>query len=177
MSDILDPILLDVLDDIAGISFSGSVWRVSWKYRDPLVSSPGGGRWAPNSQFDVLYTSLSEDGAMAEVYHHLSRAPVFSSSEKTINKIAVSLTNLLPLDQEIFERLKIENPLSSKNLAPNQAVGEAAYMLGFKGLIVPSARYDCKNLVIFTDQLDASLTLEVEETKPINWPAWKERQP
>ena len=65
--------------------FDGIVWRVTWASRDPLARGTGGGRWHPAHAFEALYTSLDENGAMAEIYFHLSKAPVFSSSHVTLN--------------------------------------------------------------------------------------------
>ena len=49
---------------------------------------------------------------------------------------------------------------------------DAAYFLGFDGLLVPSARWDCQNLVVFTDQL-APEDMAVEESAVVDWPAWR----
>jgi hypothetical protein len=40
------------------------------------------------------------------------------------------------------------------------------------GLLVPSARWDCQNLVVFTDQL-APEDMAVEESAVVDWPAWR----
>lgn len=174
--DILDRKLLDVLDGIEGVSYEGTTWRASWTGRDPLAGSSGGGRWAPNGRFDVLYTSLEENGALSEVYYHLSRAPIRSSSEMTISKINIVLDNVLRLTKGSFDEIGITDPLTSKNLKPTQLVGEAAYMLDFAAIIIPSAQYECDNLVIFNDLLTHNSVIEVISTSPINWPAWTENK-
>ena len=56
----------------------------------------------------------------------------------------------------------------------SQALGAAAHFLEFDGLIVPSARWPCCNLILFLDRLDVNVALKVEETRDINWPAWRE---
>src|SRR5258707_14457019 len=76
-----DPALLDALDSFDRVSFAGETWRVVRHGRDPLQGSSPGGRWDP-TLFDVLYTSLITDGAVAEVHFHLSRQPVFPSRIK-----------------------------------------------------------------------------------------------
>ena len=53
-----------------------------------------------------------------------------------------------------------------------QAIGDAAYFLGFDGLLVPSARWDCQNLVVFTDQLTPA-DMAVEESAVVDWSAWR----
>jgi hypothetical protein len=45
--------------------FTGPVWRAVREERDPSVGTPSSSRWC-NGNFDVLYTSLEADGAVAE---------------------------------------------------------------------------------------------------------------
>ena len=80
MTSILDPELLSAVDALNSSKFEGEVWRVTWAARDPLAGNAAGGRWTPDGRFEALYTSLESDGALAEAYYHLSRAPVMSSS-------------------------------------------------------------------------------------------------
>ena len=58
--------LLDAIEAETPIGFSGQVWRVVTDGFDPLRPSRAGGRWDDGS-FDVLYTSASRDGALAEI--------------------------------------------------------------------------------------------------------------
>jgi hypothetical protein len=176
MRRILDPELLDAMDALAGERYDGDAWRVTWATRDPLAGNAAGGRWSPDDGFETLYTSLKEDGAMAEVYYHLSKAPVFSSSHVLMNRLHVSLTNGLRLSGEQPITLGIEEPLASRiDYERSKAIGAAAHLLDFEGLIVPSARWECDNLVLFLDRFDIDAQLQVTATKNINWPAWRER--
>jgi hypothetical protein len=43
----------------------------------------------------------------------------------------------------------------------------------FDGLLVPSARAPCSNLVIFLDSIADYGRLEVRESKPVDWNAWR----
>lgn len=176
--DWLDPELLASLDALEGQSFRGDVWRVTWATRNPLAGNSGGGRWSPEGQFDVLYTSLRQDGALAEAYHHLSRAPVMSSSHMLLNRLSVSLDYVLKLDVDRLIALGMQDPRASRprdNLG--QSIGEAAFMLDYQGLIVPSARWDCDNLMVFLDRrsFDISRHLALKHATDVNWPAWRER--
>ena len=98
VADLLNPELLSAVDALRGQAFNDEIWRVTWAGRNPLAGNVGGGRWSPDGRFEVLYTSLNTDGAMAEVYYHLSRAPVMSSSHMQINRLKISLDNVLFLD-------------------------------------------------------------------------------
>jgi hypothetical protein len=167
--------LLDALDSIQGEKFEGEVWRVTWAGRDPLAGSSSGGRWSPDNAFEVLYTSLKRDGALAEIYFHLSRAPVFSSSHMLINRIAVSLSNVLRLSAEQLQEIGVADPLATRiDYEKSQPIGSAAHLLEFDGLIVPSARWDRSNLILFPEKIASDEQLKFIEANDINWPAWRE---
>jgi RES domain-containing protein len=53
-----------------------------------------------------------------------------------------------------------------------QAIADAAFFLGFDGLLVPSARSRHLNLVLFTDHIEAADT-EVARSEPVDWKAWR----
>ncbi len=152
-------------------------WRVTWASRDPLVGGTGGGRWHPPNDFEALYTSLDEHGAVAEVSHHLSRAPVFSSSHVRINKLRVHTENTLVFENvESLGAVGVEEEAFVRgDHARTREIGAAARFLDIDGLIVPNARWSCTNLVLFLDRLPDLELLEVLETRDINWPAWREK--
>lgn len=167
--------LLDALDAMQRGEFEGSVWRIVREGRDPLQGSPAGARWDPGT-LDVICTSLERDGALAEIHFHLSRQPVFPSGLRSlIHRIKVRASRILRLgDMDILERLGIDR-IRYKDLeyGRTQAIGDAAAFLGFDGLIVPSARRRCDNLVLFTDRLDHAALL-VEESEPVDWNSWRQ---
>ena len=74
-----DNTLIDALEAIDPVTFAGAVWRLVRDGRDPLQCSASGGRWDDGS-FDVLYTSMSQAGAVEEMRFHLMRGqPVMPS--------------------------------------------------------------------------------------------------
>jgi hypothetical protein len=54
-----------------------------------------------------------------------------------------------------------------------QEIGDAAAFLGFDGIIAPSARWDCQNLVLFCDSF-APDELVVAESEPVDWNSWRQ---
>jgi hypothetical protein len=42
------------------------------------------------------------------------------------------------------------------------------------GLIVPSARWPCTNLVLFLDRMPDATLPTLADSRDINWPAWRE---
>lgn len=173
----LDSQLLDTMDVLPAATFTGNVWRVTWATRDPLLGGIGGGRWSPANSFETLYTSATHDGAMAEAYYHLSRAPVFSSSTMTIHTLSLQLSRMLTLTGETLQRLGIDEPLATRvDYDLTQAIGDAAHMLDYEGIFVPSARADCVNAVLFLDAVDVDRQVTLVSSAPVNWPAWRQRQ-
>jgi RES domain len=66
--------------------------------------------------------------------------------------------------------------LGSKSIAitfeyrATQAIAAAAYFLEFGGLIVPSARFDFQNLVIFTER---TTELVLKKSEGVDWGVWR----
>jgi RES domain-containing protein len=171
-----DPALLDALDAFERGRFKGETWRVVRHGRDALQGSAAGGRWDP-AQFDILYTSLEPDGAVAEVHFHLSRQPVFPSKLRYgLHRIRVKTAKTLRLkDLNIMRPLSVDPARYREVLyEATQAIGDAAYFLGFDSIIAPNARWACNNLILFTDQI-APADLEVIDSTRVNWNAWREK--
>ena len=158
-------------------AFNAPVWRVTWATRDPLIGGTGGGRWHPPNAFEALYTSLAADGAMAEMYHHLSRAPVFSSSHMRLHRLSVPVERTLVFgDVAALEDVGIDEAAFRRGETErSREVGAVARFLDIGGLIVPSARWPCANLVIFPDRVSDLGAFGVEDSRDVNWPAWRER--
>jgi len=77
-----DNILIDAIEAIEPVKFSGTVWRVVREGRDPTRCSRSGGRW-DDGTFDVLYTSQDREGALEEMRFHIMRGqPVMPSLVK-----------------------------------------------------------------------------------------------
>jgi hypothetical protein len=84
------------------------------------------------------------------------------------------LKNVLRLDgMHLLKPLGID-PKSYPGLeyARTQAIGDAAFFLGFDALVVPSARRETLNLVIFADRLEAA-DADVEQSELVDWKAWR----
>jgi hypothetical protein len=60
------------------------------------------------------------------------------------------------------------------NLSRTQEIGAAAEFLGCDGLIAPSARWPCDNLMLFPDRIAHDSTLEVVESESVDWIKWAE---
>lgn len=169
------PELLDALESLPSEAAEFDTYRVAWRTQEVLRGGPGG-RWNPTS-FPALYTSLEADGAIAEVYDLLSKAPVFSSSDKLIYKLRVRTKRTLLLDRDsALQRLGLKLYRNQRtNKSTCQEVGEAAHRLDYDSLLVPSVRWDCLNLVLFPDLMAIEDIQLCDEGTEINWPAWSKK--
>ena len=168
-----DHVLLDALDRLPRSPFAGPVWRAIVDGRDPLVGFPSNGRWDPGV-FDVIYYSLTSNGALAELYFHLSRQPVFPSKSFSLHQVRVQARATLRFaNLSELEGLGVEVGQYSEILyRRTQEIGDAAHFLGFDGIIAPSARADAHNLVVFVDRLELD-DLELESSSAIDWSGWR----
>jgi RES domain-containing protein len=152
------------------------LWRVSRHGRDPLQGGRSLSRWC-NGEFDVLYTSLERDGAVAEVHALLSLQPVFPSKISFhVHKLTLVAESILHLaDLTSLEKLGVETGrYTEREYGKTQDIADAAYFLGFDGLIVPSARWPCANAVLFTERIaPAALALQTTEEDAVNWAEWR----
>ena len=171
-----DLALLDAVEASPRRTFSGEVWRACREGRDPVLGAASHSRWC-NGEFDVLYTALERDGAVAEVQAYLDLQPVFPSKLAIVaHRLAVRAGALLDLTADgVLEPLGIDPArYRERRYEPMQAVADAAYFLGFEGLLAPSARYPCSNLVLFTDHLPTDAVALVEsEPQTIDWASWR----
>lgn len=169
--------LLDLIDSHEGVAFEGDVWRIVRQERDVLQGYPAGARWDPGT-FDVLYTSLAREGALAEIHFHLSRQPVFPSKLRSVlHRLTVRTRRTLKIaDREALEGLEVNRETyPTLSYGRCQEIGDAAQFLGFDGILAPSARWPCQNLVLFVDRLEPD-DLRPVESEPVDWQAWREAQ-
>jgi len=168
--------LTDALDKCVPQTFQGPVWRAVRDGRDPLSPSPSHSRWC-NGTFDVLYTSLTMDGAIAEIDALLSLQPVFPSKMRwrVFEIAAIAPRTLYLADFAALANLGVDVArYRDRNYSRSQEIADVASFLGFDGLIVPNARWDCNNLVLFTDRLAPDdLSLATSTGMELDWPAWR----
>ena len=157
------------------VRFDSTVWRITRAGLGATRGSAANGRWSPGGTVEVLYTSLEREGALAEIGYRLSLEPVWPSrlqheiheltaqSERTLE--FVSIASLAPLGVDVSR-------YESFDYTATQALAAAAHFLEFDGLLVPSARHNSTNLVLFMDR-GLSGSVDVTSSKPVDWAAWR----
>ena len=175
-----DPSLLDRLSAFGPERFEGEVFRATRVGANPVAASVSGGRWAPPPDGDaghsVLYTSLESDGAIAEVASFLAAlTPIPGPRQINVTRLAVSTSHTLRLVRADLATLGVhQDRHGERDYGRTQEIGAALVFLGFDGLIAPSARWPCDNLMIFSDNHALTEILEPIVTDKIEWREWAE---
>ena len=167
-----DPELIDKLAAFSTEAFDGTVFRASGVSRDPTASSTSGGRWSP-ADVSVLYTSFEREGALAEVVSYLSLLTPVPNKSLRIHTIKASTSQTLLLARGNLSSLGVDLDLyGSRDYSVTQRIGAAVNFLGLDGLITPSARWDCDNLTIFSENHSLDKDLDVINHEDIEWHEW-----
>lgn len=170
---IINPDLAERLDQFEKIQFNDEVFRATPNSIDPLAPSHSGGRWMPKGAASVLYTSCEREGALAEISFHFSQFTPLPSKPISLHRIAVATEKTLRLVVADLEQLGvIMSEYNAINYESTQQIGQAVQFLGCDGLAVPSARWECENLVIFNDNHSLENDPEVIESKEVDWKSW-----
>jgi RES domain-containing protein len=175
--------LIDALEALSARPFKGTAWRVVREGRDPTQCSAPGGRW-DDGTFDVLYTSLERNGALAEMEFHLRRGqPVFPSKVRyTLHEIEIELSSVLHfpdldslsalgLDTSQYGQLSYVERL--REYVRTQEIAEVAHFLDRDGLIIPNARWNCANLTVFCDRAGPDATAVTRPHGIVDWVEWQ----
>lgn len=156
--------------------FSGKVWRVTGRGRDPLRGSTANGRWSPMGESEVLYTSLERDGALTEIGYRLSLEPVWPSRlHHEIHRLAAATERSLRFpDVTALAPFGIDpSRYASFDYRATQALAAAARFLEFDSLIAPNARSPALHLVVFLDSEAETSALTVLGSDAVDWEAWR----
>lgn len=170
--------LLDQLSGFAVERFEGEVFRATGVGADARAFSFAGGRWAPPSRdgldVPILYTSQQPDGALAEVVSYLTQlTPLPLSRKLKRSRLGVTTARSLRLARVSLEALGVDMArYGERDYALTQDIGAAIAFLGLDGLIAPSARWHCDNLMIYQTNHGLNERLDVIEDEQIDWGAW-----
>ena len=141
----------DILLSAAVSTWQGTVYRHMFGSHPPARSNTTGARWNALGN-DAIYTSCERETALAEAEYYISLQPLRPKAKRVLYTIRVSLANALDLTSPgLLHRLAIgEDVLSGPDHEPCRLIGSAVTLLGYDGLLVPSARrVGGTNLVIY----------------------------
>jgi RES domain-containing protein len=125
-----------------------------------------GARWNP-PETPAIYTSLTRDVALAEAEFQMSLQPIRSAARRTIYTIHVVLASVIDLsDPRSLVALGLsDSDLRALDHRSCQQVGGAIEWMGNDGLLVPSARANGINLVIFPNQQKGDYEFRIAEVE------------
>lgn len=153
--------LINRIEALRAVEFSGKVYRLVRDGRDPLACWHPRGRWDDGS-IDVLYTCLNKEGAVSEVEYHLSNQP-FRPDFITYRLYELPVTTMEVLDltdRSLLTELGVELDSWARSTyvsrsgeyVRTQEIAAVTVFHEHEGLIVPSARSEADNLVILTPE-------------------------
>lgn len=160
---VFPPELLDALERLSSAPWAGGVYRHVFGENSPVAENISGARWNPPGTA-AIYVTFASDTAVAEGDHAVAVQPLRTQVARWIYPLEVGLSHVVDLsDRNLLIDLGITNhELASDDHAACQLVGGAVAWLGRDGLIVPSARHEGTNLVIFPTNLDPGSTLLIK---------------
>ncbi|MYE83455.1 MAG: RES domain-containing protein [Gammaproteobacteria bacterium] len=167
-----DPDLLERLENCRQNPFEGTVYRVVWPDRSPTEgSSVARARWnSPDNTFEVLNKSLTSEGAAAEFEAFWSLFEQRPDRPALSWTLTARLRRVVSLDSRQLEELGIRRAdYARRDYTRTQEISSALSYLGCHGLIVPSARYDCRNLVVYVRNLDSDCSVDETSSSAFNW--------
>ena len=93
---------------------------------------------------------------------------------RSLRLVDLAALKALGLDVARYGRLSYVE--RGQEYPQSQEIAEAARFLGFDGLIAPSARWQCLNVVPFCDEVLPDALEAVRDHGPIDWARWQ-REP
>lgn len=167
------PDLLDQLDALPKEAFDGEVFRATRINLDPLAASYNGGRWMRRDAAAILYTSLARDGALAEIAFHWAQLNPRPTKPVVLHRLrAIAHRTLRLIRADLATPGITEAAYKEINLSRTQEIGAAVEFLGCDGLMAPSARWDCDNLMLFPERMGHDAALEIVSSETIDWIVW-----
>lgn len=162
-----EPDLLDALEDSDIGSWQGTAWRQVFEATPPLRPNQRGGRWNP-PDVEALYCALDPLTASAEIDYLVSLQSVPITRPRVTHELAVGLERVADLAAGAALQatgLSI-SVIRANGVAECRQIGAACAWLGFEALLVPSARTEGTNLVLFVTNLGPDSVVEVVAQDP-----------
>lgn len=166
--------LLDRLSAFSPVAFDGEVFRATPLSLDPLAPSLSSGRWMLRGRTSTLYTSMLADGALAEVSFHWSQLNPVPSKPVALHRMRLGTRRSLRLARADLISLGVDwARYTEVGYDLTQRIGAAVAHLNCDGLIAPSARWSCDNVMVFvTNLLGDEELATVIDTREVDWRAW-----
>lgn len=162
------PELLDHLQAIDPSQWAGQAFRHMFGDYPPDAENTRGARWNPPG-IATIYTSLTREGALAEAEHQIAVQPIRPRARRTIYTLELTLASVLDLtDPALLQSLGVgPTDLTAYDMTACRQLGGAAHWLQHDGLLLPSARSNNTNLVIFPSTRSPDASFEILNAEPV----------
>ncbi len=165
--------LLERLAAFAPVRIDSTVFRATRRGLDPLTPSVIGGRWMLPDETPILYTSVEKDGAIAEIAYHWGLLTPVPSKQVMVHELSARAHEILRLARADLTDLGVDwNRYADINYERTQVIGTAIGHLNLDGLIAPSARWDCDNVMLFMPGSDWAGAVSLQNSEEVDWRAW-----
>ncbi|MGF1617580.1 MAG: RES family NAD+ phosphorylase [Acidimicrobiia bacterium] len=164
------PFELELLDAIEGADigpWQGTAWRQVFEGTPPLRPNQRGARWNPQDT-EALYCALDPLTASAEIDYLVSRQSIPITRPRVTYELGVGLERVADLSTDAALQtvgLSID-AIRANGIDECRHIGSACAWLGFDGILVPSARNDGINLVVFVTNLGPDNAVEIVAQDP-----------
>jgi hypothetical protein len=116
---------------------------------------------------------LVREGALAEVVSYLALLTPLPSRPLKVSRLGVSTSKTLRLARASLEAFGVDMMrYGVRDYERTQGIGAALAFLGLDGLIAPSARWPCDNLMIYQANHLLNERLELIGEEKVDWRAW-----
>lgn len=156
-----DPRLLDAIESLGAEALDDvTVWRHMFNDHPPELANTRGARWNPPG-LAAIYTSEDRVTAIAEGQHAIDVQPLRPKARRFVYELRISARRVLRIRHSDLPTLGLDSAdLTSPDFTACQRVAAHAAFLDYDALIVPSARADGSNVVIFVNELAADASFE-----------------
>ena len=154
--------LIGALSRVQPKQWAGTVFRHMFAGFLPERENRSGARWNP-PETPAIYASLDRATALAEAEYYINLQPLKPNAQRLLYRISVTLSSVLDLsDWELLRTLGVEKAgFATTDYSACQKVGGVVEWLRHDGMLIPSARKDGINLVIFPNQRKPDYHFEV----------------
>lgn len=134
----------------------------------PDQENIGGARWNPQG-ISAIYLSSTKAGAITEGDHAITVQPLRPRARRKVYAVDLSLERVVDLrSPEALEAvgLRVIN-IADDDHSTCREVGAAVSWLEYDGLLVPSARSDATNLIIYPANRSPEARYNFDEAEPV----------